>query len=82
MTLVLLFLYGDDNVKRLIKKSEIDYSNFMVNLLYDNIYDQNQIQEIINTNNDCLYSGEAYRIFYFDSKEEIIPNRDNYIKKL
>lgn len=68
-------------MKRLIRKADIDYSRFLSNLLYDNFYNQGEIDTIINTNNDCLYSGEAYRVFYFDSKNDIVRARDQYMSE-
>ncbi|MNC18311.1 hypothetical protein D3C75_662080 [compost metagenome] len=68
-------------MKRLIRKAEINMSDFFVNLLYDNNYTQSQIEEIINSNSDCLYSGEAFRVFYFDAQTNIVQARDNYLKE-
>lgn len=65
--------------KRLIRKAGID--RFISNLIYDNIYDQNEVTEIVNSNSDCLYSGKAYRVFFFDSKNDIVRARNEYMKE-
>lgn len=51
---------------RLIKKANIDYDDFLYNLLSLNEYSNEEVEQIINDNPDCLYNGIAYRIFFFD----------------
>lgn len=68
-------------MKRLIKKAEINLSKFLISHLQHNNSTQSQIQEVINENSDCLYSGTGYRAFLFD-EEEIIEALSEFLEEI
>lgn len=68
-------------MKRLVKKAEIDYSVFMTLLLNDNVYSQEEVAQVISENPDCVYNGEAFRIFFFDA-ETVKNAKYEYLKSI
>lgn len=67
-------------MKRLVKKSSMDYNIFFKTLILDNIYSQDDIMQVINENKDCLYDGNAFRIFFFHTNE-VKNAKEKYLKE-
>lgn len=54
-------------MKRLIKKSKVDYNLFLIeHILYNIPKPEKEIQQIINENQDCSYNGIGFRVLYLD----------------
>lgn len=77
-------------MKRLIRKSEdqliLDIKSIeeWVTGDHDSMLNE-EIQDVINRNKDCLYSGEAYRllnIYNFVSNFDLNNNKEEYLKEL
>lgn len=54
--------------KRLIRKAEVNYSDFLYDLIMNNEYTPQTVDEAIADNSDCVYNGEVYRVFFFDNE--------------
>lgn len=68
-------------MKRLVKRAEINYNSFIKTLILDNDYSQNEISQIISENHDCLFSGQAYRIFFFYA-DTVKEAKKEYLKSI
>lgn len=68
-------------MKRLVRKANIDYNTFLKLLLNDNIYSQEEVNKVISDNSDCIYSGEAFRVFFF-YKDEVKTAKEKALKDL
>jgi len=53
-------------LKRLIRKAEIDYNQFLDNLLNSTRFSNSEVDSVISNNPNCVFSGEVYRALYFD----------------
>lgn len=68
-------------MKRLIRKASIDYTEFLEDILYDkSYYNEENIENVINENTDCIYTGNAYRVFFFDP-QQVQSIRDEYLNE-
>lgn len=56
-------------MKRLMRKAEVDYNNFISELLNSNEYTPGEVDEIISSNPDCTFSGEVYRVIFFEERD-------------
>lgn len=65
---------------RLVKKADFNLDDFIYYHLANNEQSQD-IDKVIMDNQDCLYSGSAYRAFGF-FKEEIKEAIDNFLKEI
>ncbi|AEO93918.1 gp675 [Bacillus phage G] len=56
-------------MKRLRKTANVDIDMFLDSLLNFNQYSQDDIDNLVKNNPDCLYNGEGYRVFLFEIED-------------